>query len=121
MAEMTIIVEFETFEGAEPEFTRILIDHARRSLAEEPGCIRFDIVKPIGEDGKPAPNKIIANETYRDQNAVNAHNASPRLPSVQQATKPLLKSRRLILGRSLMATLKEHGTPPDELNAANDG
>lgn len=120
MAEMTIIVEFETLEGAEPEFTRIMIDHARRTMVEEPGCIRFDVVKPIGEDGKPAPNKVIANESYADQDAIKAHNANPRLAAVRQAIKPLLKSRRYTLARSLIEATPEQGIPPEELNAAND-
>lgn len=121
MTEMTIIVEFETLEGAEPEFTRIISDHARRTLAEEPGCLRFEVIKPVGKDGESLPNKVMVNELYADQAAVTAHNANPRMAPLGQTIAPLLKSRRLILARSLMDRPVDYGTPPAELNAANDG
>lgn len=121
MTEMTIIVEFETLEGAEPEFTRIITDHARRTLAEEPGCKRFEVIKPIGKDGAPEPNKVMVNELYADQAAVDAHNANPRMKPLGETLKPLLKSRRLILALSLLERPKDDGMAPAELNAANDG
>lgn len=121
MTEMTIIVEFETLEGAEPEFTRIITDHARRTLAEEPGCLRFDIVKPLDKDGAPEPNKLIASELYADLAAVDAHGANPRMKPLSETIKPLLKSRRLVLARSLMTRPVDNGLTPEELNAANDG
>lgn len=121
MTEMTIIVEFETLEGAEPEFTRVMLDHARRTKLEEPGCLRFDVIKPLDAEGKPLPNRLMVNELYADQVAVDAHNANPRLATLRVTMKPLLKSRRLILARSLVERPVEQGTPPEELNAANDG
>lgn len=120
MNEMTIIVEFETLEGAEPEFTRIIADHARRTRTEEPGCLRFDVVKPLGKDGEPLPNKVIVNELYANQAAVDTHNANPRMAGLRETTSPLLKSRRLIVARSLMERQAETGLAPADLNAAND-
>lgn len=120
MAEMTIIVEFETLEGAEPEFIRLISDHAQRTLHEEPGCLRFDVLKPLGEDGQPLPNRVMVNELYADQSAVTAHNANPRMGPLRQSTGPLLKSRRLILAKSLSDRAPDHGKLPSELNAAND-
>lgn len=120
MPEMTIIVEFETLEGAEPEFVRIISDHASRTLNEETGCLRFDVIKPLGEDGQPLPNKVMVNELYADQAAVDVHNANPRMVPLRAATGPLLKSRRLIMAKSLVDRVVEQGIPPSELNAAND-
>lgn len=120
MSEMTIIVEYETLEGAEPEFTRILSDHAHRTRAEEPGCLRFDVLKPLGEDGEPLPNRIIANEVYEDREAVSIHQANPRLAALRANLAPLLKSRRLLLSRSILEHPPEEGIAPAELNAAND-
>lgn len=120
MAEITIIVEFETLEGAEPEFIRMICDHARRTLQEEPGCLRFEVIKPVGEDGSALPNKVIVNELYADQAAVEAHRLNPRVATLSATMKPLLKSRRRIMAKSLVERLAEQGIPPDELNAAND-
>lgn len=120
MTEMTIIVEFETLEGAEPEFTRLICEHASRSRAEEPGCLRFDVVKPVDGDGAPLPNRIVITETYADQAALDLHSASPRLAQYRQASSPLLKSRRMILARAVGTKPAEQGMSPADLNAAND-
>jgi len=121
MTEMTIIVEFETLEGAEPEFTRIINDHAQRTLAEEPGCRRFEVVKPLEDDGSPIPNRLLVNELYADAEALAVHDANPRLATVRETIKPLLKSRRRILAKSLAERAVDEGRLPSELNAANDG
>lgn len=120
MAEMTIIVEFETLEGAEHEFTRIISDHAQRTLNEEPGCLRFDVIKPLAADGHPMANWVVVNELYVDQAAVDAHRANPRMAQLWATIEPLLKSRRRIIARSLAERVVEQGIPPAELSAAND-
>ncbi len=120
MAEMTVIVEFETLEGAEPEFTRIISDHARRTLDEEDGCLRFEVVKPVDKDGAQLPNRLVVNELYADQAALEAHNLTPRLASLRERIGPLLKSRRLIVARSMAERKVDHGIQPEDLSAAND-
>lgn len=119
MAEMTIIVEFETHEGREEQFLALLRDHALRTREEEKGCRRFDILKPLGEDHAPIANRVLLCETYADQAAVAAHERNPRLPRFRAATAPLLKSRRLMLGRVLDPRTRD-GLTPEELNASND-
>lgn len=120
MAEMTVIVEFETLEGAEPEFIRIIADHAQRTLHEEPGCLRFEVIKPLDKHGAQIPNKVMVNELYADQAALDIHNANPRLEGLRTQFASLLKSRRLIVAKSLAERSVDHGIPPTELNAAND-
>ncbi|WP_027233261.1 antibiotic biosynthesis monooxygenase [Phyllobacterium sp. UNC302MFCol5.2] len=119
MTALTIIVEFETNEGCEEEFTAIMREHARRTLEEETGCLRFEVVKPIERDGTPIPNRVIVNELYANEAAVAAHENNPRMPKLQAMNAPLLKSRRLILAQSLTARAAE-GLRPQELNASND-
>ena len=120
MPELTIIVEFETLDGLEDDFTAIIRDHARRTLQEEPGCLRFDVIKPIERDGTPIPNRVMVNELYADEAALAAHERNPRLSAVRASMGPLLKSRRLILARSLDEPERETGLMPAELNASND-
>lgn len=120
MTEMTIIVEFETLDGKEAEFTRIISDHARRTLQEEPGCKRFEVIKPLDDDFRPKPNLVIVNELYADQAAVLAHRANPRMGPLGTAIAPLLKSRRAILAHALGEPRVDGGKRPEELNAAND-
>lgn len=120
MEQWTIIVEFETHEGQEEAFTALIRDHARRTLSEEPGCLRFEVIKPVGRDGTPIPNRVMVNELYESEAAVRAHEANPRMPTLGPALAPLLKSRRLIHAVSSAGPTDE-GLSPDELNASNDG
>ncbi len=97
MPQIAIIVEFETLEGHEEAFTRLISEHARLTLQEEEGCLRFEVIKPIERDGTPIPNKVMVNELYADEPAVSQHEKNPRMPGLQAATGKLLASRRLIM------------------------
>ncbi|MGC4026838.1 MAG: antibiotic biosynthesis monooxygenase [Mesorhizobium sp.] len=120
LPEIAIIVEFETLEGAEPEFLRIMQDHAQRTLDEEEGCIRFEVYKPIDEDGAPIPNRVLIDELYADQAAAESHQLNPRMSAFRLIVDPLLKSRKRLIARSIAEREPEQGIPPSELNAAND-
>lgn len=120
MPAITIIVEFETVEGAAAEFTRIITEHARRTLQEEPGCLRFEVVKPIDTDGRTKPDHLVVNELYADQAAVEVHRSTTRMASLAATIKPLVKSRRLIQAQAMRDAAFENGIRPEDLNAAND-
>jgi autoinducer 2-degrading protein len=96
VAAIVIIVEFETADGSEPEFMRLISEHARLTREEEPGCLRFEVIKPVNRDGTPIPNKVMVNELYADMAAVGAHEKNPRMGPLGAAIAPLLVSRRLI-------------------------
>ena len=49
-----------------------MLDDARGSVENEPGCLRFDVVQDL-ED----PNRIHLYEVYRDQAAIEAHRRAP--------------------------------------------
>ena len=120
MAAVTIIVEFEALDGKASEFERIMLDHARRTLNEEPGCERFDVIRPIDDAGLPKKNFLIVNELYSGPDAVIAHRANPRMAPLGETIAPLLKSRRLIEAVSVVPNVPEEGKRPEDLNAAND-
>ncbi|GGF48378.1 hypothetical protein GCM10011611_63500 [Aliidongia dinghuensis] len=96
MPQIAIIVEFETLPGQQAAFEAIIREHARRTLAEEPGCLRFEVLHRVDETGQRVPNQLLVNELYADRAAVVAHRNSPRMPQVGAALAPLLASRRLI-------------------------
>lgn len=121
MPKVTVIVEYETNEGCDAKLVASLRDHARRTLHEEPGCLRFEVIRPLDVHGNPIGNRLMVSELYASQAAFAAHKANPRMPALQAKNAPLLKSRRLITGISLDAEPIDEGTLPDELNAANDG
>lgn len=96
MLQIAIIVEFETLPGQQAQFEEVIREHARRTVAEEPGCLRFEVLHLVDETGARVPNKLLVNELYADRAAVVAHRASARMPKVGAALAPLVASRRLI-------------------------
>ena len=53
-------------------FMEAMLDDARGSVQNEPGCLRFDVIQDA-ED----PNRIHLYEVYRDQAAIEAHRQAP--------------------------------------------
>ena len=121
MAKVAVIVEYETNEGCHEALVASLRDHARRTLHEEPGCLRFEVLQPIDEDGKPIANRLMVDELYASEAAFAAHKANPRMPGLQARNAPLLTSRRVIPAHSLDVEPMDEGIQPEDLNAANDG
>jgi autoinducer 2-degrading protein len=119
--QMSIIVEYEIREGQEEELTALLKDHARRTLFEEPGCLRFDVLKPVDDGGDPIADRIMVSELYVDEVAVAAHGDNPRLASLRAVIAPLIRSRRVVKANVISEPAEEAGMTPEELNASNDG
>ncbi len=94
---VAIVVEFTLKAGQHAAFDRIIREHARRTLEEEPGCERFDVLQPVGRDGAPDETRVLLCEVYRDQAAVDEHGKNPRLGAVRDAYAPLIEGRRLSL------------------------
>lgn len=98
MPKIAIIVDYDIADGKEAEFTALIHEHARLTLSEEAGCLRFEVVKPIERNGTPIPGKLMLTELYADEAALTLHENNPRMPSVRAATAPLLKSMKLTIG-----------------------
>lgn len=120
MPQISIIVKYELQPGREADFVAILKDHARRSLLEEDGCLRFDVLEPIGDDGAPLAGRMLVCAVYVDRPAVDLHMANPRLAALRATTAPMLKSRRVVMSTILVDRIQETGIPPEDLNASND-
>jgi (4S)-4-hydroxy-5-phosphonooxypentane-2,3-dione isomerase len=83
-----IIVEFTIKTGEMPHFMPLMLENAERSLADEPGCRRFDVL--TGEDGR-----VILYEIYDDEAAFQAHCRSPHFHRFDQASKPFITAKRV--------------------------
>jgi (4S)-4-hydroxy-5-phosphonooxypentane-2,3-dione isomerase len=97
MSQIAIIVEFETLPGEQAQFETVIREHARRTKADEPGCLRFEVLHVVDETGARVPNKLMVNELYADAAAVAAHRGTDRMKQVGAALGPLLASRRLMM------------------------
>ena len=63
-------------------FMEAMLDDARGSVANEPGCLRFDVVQDL-ED----PNRIHLYEVYRDEAAIEAHRQAPHFVKWRDTVK----------------------------------
>jgi (4S)-4-hydroxy-5-phosphonooxypentane-2,3-dione isomerase len=93
MSKVTILVETETLPGKRPELVALLTAHAARTLANEPGCLQFDVVIPDDD-----PDRIFLIEVYADREAREAHLRHPRLTELQRAQVGLIRHRRVVKG-----------------------
>ena len=97
MSRIAIIVDFRIKPGKWSEFDAHIRDHAKRTLAEEPGCERFDVLQPLKDDGTRDESRIMLCEIYRDQAAVDAHRANPRMAANAPKSAALLDGRVLTM------------------------
>jgi quinol monooxygenase YgiN len=63
-------------------FMESMLDDARGSNQDEPGCLRFDVLQD-SED----PNRIHLYEVYRDQAAWDAHRRAPHYLKWRETVK----------------------------------
>ncbi|WP_460452367.1 putative quinol monooxygenase [Alsobacter sp. SYSU BS001988] len=89
MAEPTpfvVIAEFRVKPERIDDFLDAAADDAAHSVADEPGCRRFDIVVPEGGA------TVIFYEIYDDRAAFDAHLLTPHLQRFREAFPPLLEA-----------------------------
>ena len=82
-----VIAEFRVKPGRLDAFLAAAEDDARRSVADEPGCRRFDVI--LGEgDGR----SVVFYEVYDDRAAFDAHLETPHLARFRVAFPPLVEA-----------------------------
>ncbi len=69
-----IIAPIQIKQGYKTEFIEAMLEDARGSVDNEPGCLRFDVIQDAGD-----PNRIWLYEVYQDEAAFEAHLQSPHL------------------------------------------
>lgn len=84
-----IWVEFDIHPEHLAQFTALVRVNAAASLANEPGCRRFDVLQPT-----PASNTVALYEIYDDEAAFSAHLASPHFKVFAQAIQDFVRERR---------------------------
>lgn len=94
MTKVALVVEFKLKPGAHAAFDAIIRDHAAGTLADEPGCERFDVLQPKGKEG-PDLSRVILYEVYADDAAFQAHTQNPRLARTRAAYESLIEGRTI--------------------------
>jgi quinol monooxygenase YgiN len=92
----TIIVEFVTKPGAMAAFLPLMLGNARASLENEPGCRRFDVLRPEGED-----DRILLYEIYDDRAAFDAHCSAAHFTAFDRATREMVARKTVTFCQTL--------------------
>jgi autoinducer 2-degrading protein len=97
MSKVAIVGEFETNPEGHVEFEALIRNHAKKCLEIEPGTLRFELMHPLDENGNRIPNRLMVNELFTDQAAVDFHRGTSRMADVAAQFGTLTKSARLVL------------------------
>ena len=73
-----------------PAFLPLMLTNARSSLADEPGCHRFDVCTDAAR-----PGEVFLYELYTDAAAFAAHQETPHFKTFDAAAGPMILSKRI--------------------------
>jgi len=82
-----LVVTIDIKPGFKEQFVAAMLEDARGSVANEPGCLRFDVI----QDEQNA-NRIYLYEVYRDKSAFDAHTQTPHFIKWRDTVKDWLAS-----------------------------
>lgn len=83
-----IIVTFRIADAAFATFLELVRDNAAASLADEPGCQRFDVLT----DPK-VPDAVVLYEIYDDEAAFQQHMTMPHFKVFDAAVAPMVTEK----------------------------
>jgi (4S)-4-hydroxy-5-phosphonooxypentane-2,3-dione isomerase len=88
---MRAIVAYLTAkQGKEAEFQAKMTAQAQRCLANEPGCLQFDVARDPND-----PARFVMLEVYKDEAAVKAHTESQHFKDFRPVVSDLLADRKV--------------------------
>lgn len=90
MTTFAVTVTFRLDPDRMDDFLPLLRDNARASVAEEPGCLRFDVCRPEGTE-----DEVFLYELYRDRAAFEEHLASAHFREFDAATRDMVAGKRV--------------------------
>ena len=85
-----ILAYLTTKPGKEAEFKEKMTAQAKRCLANEAGCLQFDVV----QDPK-APTRFVMLEIYKDDEAIKTHQESEHFKDFRPVVSDLLAERKV--------------------------
>jgi autoinducer 2-degrading protein len=76
--------------GKEAEFKEQMTAQAKRCLANEPGCLQFDVAQDPKE-----PTRFVMLEVYKDDAAIKAHQDSDHFKNFRPVVGELVADRKI--------------------------
>lgn len=89
MANFVLIVEFEVKPEDAERFHGLIAENARLSVANEPGCLQFDVVR-----AQDSPSRLALYEVYADLAAFEAHIKMPHVAAFFAQAKAMIVSQK---------------------------
>ena len=86
-----IIVRTELIPGNRERFLAAMLDNARASVRDEPGCLVFDVI-----EDRETPDCFHLYEIYRDEQALAAHKETPHYRASREVVTPLIAAQSVI-------------------------
>ena len=83
-----LTVTFRLRPGSLAAFLPLVRENARASVADEPGCRRFDVCEPEG-----GGDEVFLYELYEDAAAFDAHLRTPHFLRFDEATRDMVASK----------------------------
>jgi autoinducer 2-degrading protein len=91
MDRFLITVDFYLLPAALDPFLALIKENARKSLTEEPGCHRFDVLVQKG-----MPDHILLYEIYKNRAAFDVHMKSRHFAEFNSASAPYVKNKKVV-------------------------
>ena len=91
MPRYVITVDFFLHAGTLEPFLRLIKENAQKSLSDEPGCDRFDVLIEKG-----SPDHVVLYEIYQDRAAFDAHVKSRHFAQFNTASQRYVKDKKIV-------------------------
>jgi quinol monooxygenase YgiN len=91
MGDYVIIVDFRLKPKTRAHFRRLIDANAAASIRSEPGCRRFDVLEPKGEQ-----DRIVLYEIYRDRAAFEEHLRMPHFAAFEVAAAAMVDGKSVM-------------------------
>lgn len=83
-----VVVTFRIAAGRMKEFLPLIVENARASLSDEPGCHQFDV-----STDPTRPDEVFLYEVYTDSVAFEAHKQMPHYASFGEAAAGMIADK----------------------------
>lgn len=94
MGGYVVTVDFRLKPGESERFRKLIVENARASVRDEPGCRQFDVVVPEG-----TTDRVFLYEIYDDAAAFEAHKRTPHFAAFDRDSGPLVMAKAVMVGR----------------------
>ncbi len=91
MDRFVITVDFYLLPAALDPFLALIKENARKSLEQEPGCRRFDVLVQKG-----VPDHILLYEVYENRAAFDVHLKSRHFAEFNSASAPYVNDKKVV-------------------------